>query len=491
MSDSATGLYVNGQWEASSAQVLVRDKFTGAELRSLAGAKAADVDRAAAAARAAAATPLPPRQRAAILEHVAVSLARDGDALARLIVQESGKPFKDARAEVDRAVETVRLSGHAALALHGETVPLDASPGGEHRVGLYLRVPVGVVAAITPFNFPLNLVCHKVAPAIAAGNAVVLKPATTTPLSAVALVERFAAAGLPAGWLNLVVGSGAEVGDALVRNPHVNFITFTGSPPVGFAIKAASGQKRVTLELGNNSGNIVHQDANLPAAAQLLARRAFAQAGQSCISVQRIYVHAPVFDRFQHLIAEATAGLVVGNPMDPDTDVGPLISEAEAERVEAWVQEALAGGAQLVAGGTRAGAMMAPTLLTGTAPTMRVVSDEVFGPVAVLMPYARFEEAVAMVNQSEYGLQAGVFTQDLHRAWHAVRHLSVGGVVINDTSSYRADLMPYGGVGKSGQGREGPRFAVEEMTELRMAVFNLDPAALAAAKTSDEGEGTK
>lgn len=487
MTSTPTGLYIGGQWEQSSAAVLVHDKFTGDRLGTLAGASAADVGRAVAAARAAAGHPLPPRQRAAILEQVAQSLARDADALARIIVQEGGKPLKDARAEVDRAVETVRLSGHAALAIHGETVPLDASPGGEHRMGLYLRVPVGVVAAIAPFNFPLNLVCHKVAPALAAGNAVVLKPATSTPLSAVALVERFAAAGLPPGWLNLVVGSGAAVGDALVRHPGVNFITFTGSPPVGFGIKAASGQKRVTLELGNNSGNIVHSDAHLAVAAELLARRAFSQAGQSCISVQRIYVHAPVFDQFQHLIAGATAALVVGNPMDPATDVGPLISEAEAKRVEEWVQEALAGGARLVAGGTRAGAMMAPTLLASVTPAMRVVSEEVFGPVAVLVPYDRFEDAVAMVNQSAYGLQAGVFTQDLQRAWQAVRNLRVGGVVINDTSSYRADLMPYGGIGQSGQGREGPRFAIEEMTELRMAVFNLDPAAAAPPGAAREG----
>lgn len=467
------GLYINGHWEAGDREVPVVDKFTGEPLATLVGAGAQDVGRAVAAAQAAAARPLPPRQRASILDAAGVSLRAHADDWARLIVREGGKPWKDARAEVDRAAETIALSARAALALHGETVPLDASPGGEQRVGLYIRVPVGVVAAITPFNFPLNLVCHKVAPAIAAGNAVILKPATSTPLSAVRLVELLEASGLPAGFLNLVVGSGSQAGDALVRHPGVNFITFTGSPPVGFGIKAASGRARVTLELGNNSGNIVHSDADLPTAADLLARRAFAQAGQSCISVQRIYVQASVFEAFLALITSATKRLVVGNPLDPETDVGPLISAAEAERVDAWVGQAVEAGAHVVLGGQRTGALMSPTLLTRVTSAMRVVSDEVFGPVAVLMPYDRFEEAVDLVNQSEYGLQAGVFTRDVNRAWYAVRHLHVGGVIINDTSSYRADLMPYGGVGQSGQGREGPRFAVEEMTEIRMAVFNL------------------
>ncbi len=474
MSRDARGLYINGCWEEGTRKVAVVDKYTGANLATLVGATVADVERAVAAARAAATHPLPPRQRAAILEAAAAALRDQADNWARLLVQEAGKPWKDARAEVDRAVETIALSARVALTLHGETVPLDASPGGVERAGFYVRVPVGVVVAITPFNFPLNLVCHKVAPAIAAGNAVVLKPATATPLSSVRLVELLAASGLPAGFLNLVVGTGAEVGDALVRHPGVNFITFTGSPPVGFAIKAASGRARVTLELGNNSGNIVHSDADLPTAANLLAQRAFSQAGQSCISVQRIYVQASVFDAFRELITTASARLVVGNPLDPETDVGPLISVAEAERVEAWVAEAAQGGADVILGGHRTGSLMAPTLLTRVTPTMRVVSDEVFGPVAVLVPYDRFEEAVDLVNQSLYGLQAGVFTRDVNRAWYAVRHLRVGGVIINDTSSYRADLMPYGGVGQSGQGREGPRFAVEEMTEIRMAVFNLE-----------------
>ena len=471
------GLYINGQWERGGRPLTVVDKFTGATLATLVGAHGEDVGRAVAAAQAAAAHPIPPRQRAAVLEAAALSLRDQADDWARVIVQEGGKPWKDARAEVDRAVETMALSARAALSIHGETIPLDASPGGEQRVGLYVRVPVGVVAAITPFNFPLNLVCHKVAPAIAAGNAVVLKPATSTPLSAVRLVELLAASGLPAGLLNLVVGSGAEVGDALVRHAGVNFITFTGSPPVGFGIKAAAGRARVTLELGNNSGKIVHSDADLATAASLLARRAFSQAGQSCISVQRIYVQASVFDAFLELITSATERLVVGNPLDPTTDVGPLISTAEAERVEAWVGEAVQAGAEVVLGGGRTGALMAPTLLTRVTPAMRVVCDEVFGPVAVLVPYDRFEDAVDLINQSEYGLQAGVFTRDVNRAWYAVQHLRVGGVIINDTSSYRADLMPYGGVGLSGQGREGPRFAVEEMTDLRMAVFNLEAPA--------------
>jgi len=472
---TGTGLYVAGQWQETSVSLPVTDKFTGASLGVVAVADQAAVDRAVAAAREASRRPLSPRERARVLDQVAAQLESEADPFARLIAQEGGKPWKDARAEVDRAVETLRVSARAALAIHGETVPLDAAPGGEQRVGLYIRVPVGVVAAITPFNFPLNLVCHKVGPALAAGNAVVLKPASATPLSAIRLVELFAEAQLAPGYLNLVVGSGSQVGDALVRHPQVDFVTFTGSAPVGLAIKAASGLKRITLELGNNSGNIVHADADLDLAAELLARRAFAQAGQSCISVQRIYVHTSVYDPFLTRLAAATRSLRVGNPLDPTTDVGPLIAESEAERVEQWIAEAVAGGAQVAVGGTRSGAVVMPTVLTKTTPTMRVVADEVFGPVAAVMPYDTFEDAVAMVNQSEYGLQAGVFTRDVARAWYAVQHLHVGGVIINDTSSYRADLMPYGGVGKSGQGREGPHFAVEEMTELRMAVFNLIP----------------
>jgi acyl-CoA reductase-like NAD-dependent aldehyde dehydrogenase len=469
-----TGLYVGGSWRDGERRLLVHHKYTGAELAHLVEAGPADVDAAVAAARDALARErLPAYRRYRILKEVAERIEAEREVLALTIAREGGKPLKDARAEVLRAVETVTLSAEEAKRIHGETVPLDAAPGVEGKIGVFLRVPVGVVAAITPFNFPLNLVVHKVAPAIAAGCAVVLKPASTTPLTAIRLVELFEQAGLPPGYLNLVLGPGGTVGMDLVRHPDVRMVTFTGSPPVGRRIHEAAGLKKVTLELGNSSANVVHKDADLPRAARLLAQKAFSSAGQFCISVQRIYVHEEVFDAFGKLLAEAAGALVVGDPEDEATDVGPMISEGEARRVESWVLEALDGGARLIAGGTRQGALVPPTLLTDVRADMKVVSQEVFGPVASIVPYRTEEEAIRLVNGTVYGLQAGVFTRDLGFAWRCAQEIEAGGVVVNDTSSFRADLMPYGGVKESGIGREGPRYAVEEMTEVRMVVFHL------------------
>jgi acyl-CoA reductase-like NAD-dependent aldehyde dehydrogenase len=472
--EHATGLYINGRWEAGTAVVPVVDKYSGEVLKEVGVATRNDVDRAVASAkRAMRERPLSARERHDILLRAAALIEARAEDFARMIVHEGGKPLKDARTEVIRGIETVTLSAEEAKRIHGETVPLDSAPGGAGRVGVYIRVPVGVVAAISPFNFPLNLVVHKVAPALAAGCAVVLKPATTTPLTACLLVDVLEEAGLPPGYVNLVVGSGATVGDWLVQHPDVQMVTFTGSPPVGQRIKERSGLKRVTLELGNNSGNLVHDDARLDVAADLLARRAFGSAGQFCVSVQRIYVQERVVEAFTDLIVKATERLKTGDPNDPDTDVGPLISEAEAERVIQWVDEAVAGGARVLTGGRRRGAFVEPTLLTDVDPAMKVVCQEVFGPVASIIPYGTFEEGLAMLNDTPYGLQAGVFTNRLDLAWKAAQEVHAGGVIINDTSAYRADLMPYGGVGLSGIGREGPRFAVEEMSEIRMVVFNL------------------
>ncbi len=471
--DGATGLYINGHWLESSQSIDVTNKYTGTVIRTVAAADPAAIDEAVAAARSAWQKPIPAHERSAILRRTADLVREHHGEFARMIAQEGGKPLKDASAEVNRALETLTLSAEEARRIHGETIPFDAAPGSENRMGFTLRVPKGVVAAIAPFNFPINLVVHKVGPAIAAGCPVVLKPATTTPLTAVMLAEVLEAAGLPPGYFNLVIGPGGAIGDYLVKHPGINMVTFTGSPPVGEHIRAIAGLKQVVLELGNNSGNIVHSDADWKTAARILSQKAYGSAGQFCISVQRIFVHRPIFDEFSQAFVEETSKLKVGDPLDPTVDVGPLITEGEASRVKEWVDEALAQGARLLGGGERHGSVVLPTVLTDVRPDMKVVQQEVFGPVACLIAYDTFEEALERLNDSAYGLQAGVFTQDLGRAWQAARTIECGGVMINDSSAYRADLMPYGGVRMSGIGREGPRYAVEEMTELRTVVFNL------------------
>jgi acyl-CoA reductase-like NAD-dependent aldehyde dehydrogenase len=469
-----TGLYINGEWLESSEKMKVYDKFSDEVIGEVAVAGRQNIDEAIKAANEAMKSrPLPAHERYEILKRTAELVKKNAEEIETLIAREGGKPLKDAIAEVNRAVAVITTSSEEAKRIHGETVPLDAVPGSENRMGLYIRVPVGVIAAVTPFNFPINLVVHKVAPAIAAGCAVVLKPASTTPLTAIFLCKLLEEAGLPKGYINLVVGSGRTVGDYLVAHPGNKMITFTGSPSVGLQIKKNSGFNRVTLELGNNSGNIVHEDADLDLAADLLAKRAFGSAGQFCVSVQRIYVQENVLEYFTQKMVEATNRLVIGNPLDEATDVGPMISLKEAERVEEWVREAVQEGAEIIVGGNREGAVMQPTLLKNVNPKMKVVCEEVFGPLASIIPYKTFDEAIEYVNDSEYGLQAGVFTNNIELAWKAAKTISTGGVIINDTSSYRADIMPYGGIDKSGAGREGPRFAVEEMTEIRMVVFNL------------------
>ncbi|NTW36254.1 MAG: aldehyde dehydrogenase family protein, partial [Syntrophobacteraceae bacterium] len=342
---------------------------------------------------------------------------------------------------------------------------------GEGRLGFYLRSPVGVVAAVTPFNFPLNLVAHKVGPALAAGCCVVLKPASTTPLTALRLGEILEEAGLPPGVFNVVVGSGDTVGDWLVTHPLVSKVSFTGSPSVGEAIIRRAGLKRVTLELGNNSGTIIEPDADLDDAVPRCVMSAFANSGQVCISLQRLYVHRAIAADFTRRFVEATGKLVVGNPLDRDCDVGPMISESEAARVEAWVKEAVAEGARVLIGGKREGAMFQPTVLADVRPEMKVMCIEAFAPLVSIYEHERFEDAVRMVDDSPYGLQAGVYTRDIGKALRAVDQINAGGIMINDTSIFRVDHMPYGGIKMSGLGREGVRFAVEEMTNLKMVVI--------------------
>ena len=417
--------------------------------------------------------PLPAHKRAEILVRVAGALGKRADEAARTISAEAGKPLKTARVEVARAMSTFTMAAVEARKLTGETVPMDASQAGEGKLAFTLRRPIGVVGAISPFNFPLNLVAHKIAPALAAGCAVVLKPASQTPLSALLLAELELEAGLPPGWLNVVIGPSAEIGDVLVEDERVRLITFTGSGAVGWKLAERAPRKRVNLELGNATPVIVEPDADVEDAAARMAANAFSFAGQSCISVQRIYVHRDVYDDFKAFFLPRVEALKVGDPADEDTDVGPLISREERDRVLAWVEEARAGGAAILTGGELDGQLLRPTVVERPAPDARLACEEAFGPVCTLQPYDTLDEAIALANGTRYGLQAGIFTTTLTTAARAARGLEFGGVTVNEAPTFRADQMPYGGVKDSGNTREGPAWAVRAMTEERLVVIQL------------------
>jgi acyl-CoA reductase-like NAD-dependent aldehyde dehydrogenase len=418
------------------------------------------------------ASALPAHERAAILDRAAVAVADEIEPLARTMAEESAKPIRIARAEARRAVETFRFAAAAARTLTGETVPLDASPPGQGKLGLVLRVPVGVIAAISPFNFPLNLVAHKVAPAIAAGCPVVLKPASATPLTALALAGLLLdRCGLPPGWLQVVTCSG-QVAEHLVTHPDVAMVTFTGSPDVGWGIRERAPRKRVSLELGNNTPVIIEPDGDLAAAAKKVAVGGFSFGGQSCISVQRVLAHASVVEAFTEALVAEVGQLVVGDPMDDDTDLSALIDPGETDRVRRWVDEAAADGATVrVGGGLSPDGVLVPTVLTGVRPDMEVSRTEVFGPVVGIQAYDTLDEAIALANDTRYGLQAGIFTASVATALQAARQLDFGGVLVNEVPTWRADQMPYGGVRDSGNAKEGPAWAVREMTDERMVVI--------------------
>jgi acyl-CoA reductase-like NAD-dependent aldehyde dehydrogenase len=471
----AHGMLIDGVWSGAAEGIDVIDKYTDEVIGTVPAATKDDVTRATAAAKAAFASwgETPAHRRSKILLKTAEGLAARQDEIATIIAREAGKAWKYAVAEVQRSVETFTFAAEEAKRIHGETIPMDASVFGENRVGYYVRTPMGVVGAITPFNFPLNLVAHKVAPALAAGNTMVLKPAHETSLTAVKLGEALEAAGLPKGVFNIVHGEGRIVGEALVRDPIPAKITFTGSPPVGQHIMAVAGLKRVTLELGNNSGTIIEPDADLDKAVPRCVVSAFANSGQICISLQRIYVHEQIAKQFIERFVKATAALKVGNPVEKDCDVGPLIATAAAEKAEQWIREAVADGARCLIGGKREGRVLWPTVLVDTRPDMKVMCEEAFAPLVSIVSYKDFDEALRLLNDSPFGLQAGLYTQDLRKAFAAVRKVDVGGMMINDTSIFRVDHMPYGGNKLSGIGREGVRFAIEEMTNLRMVCFNL------------------
>ena len=415
---------------------------------------------------------LPPHKRSDILLNTSFALTEREEELAETITKESGKPIVYSLAEVDRAAETFRFASEEAKRIHGETIPMGASKGSENRTAFFERFPLGVIGAISPFNFPLNLVAHKLAPAIAAGNAIVLKPAEQTPLTALMLGEILLDAGLPKEAINIVTG-GASTGAALVRDERLKMITFTGSPPVGREIKAGAGMKKVTLELGSNSAVIIEADANIDAAVTRSLMGAFANSGQVCISLQRIYLHRDIYEEFKTMFVEKAKKLKSGDPMDPETEIGPLIDQGAAQRSFDWICEAADSGAKVLCGGGREGTFLEPTVLEEVVPDMNVVCKEVFAPIVSLIPYSDFDSAIEMVNDSIYGLQAGIYTNDINKAFKAFRKLEVGGVIINDVPTYRTDHMPYGGIKESGLGREGLKYAIEEMTEMKTLILNL------------------
>ena len=454
-------------------EIVVRSPYDGHEIERVPACGRDEVERAVGNAVAVhRAGPLPQWQRAEILDRAARLLGERTEEFARIIAEEAAKPIKTARVEANRAVSTFTFAATEARRLAGEMVPLEAADVGEGKLGFTLRVPVGVVGAISPFNFPLNLVAHKLAPAIAAGCPVVLKPASQTPLSAIALAELLLdECGLPAGHLSVVTGGGGTVGNAIVDDPDIALITFTGSPEVGWGIRARAPHKKVGLELGNNAPVIVQPDGDVTTAATKISVAGFSHAGQSCISTQRIYLHEEIADAFLDVLLPRVDALVVGDPLDEATDVSALISRGERDRVESWIDEAVAAGAKVAAGGTERNGVLAPTVLTNVQPDMKVCSQEVFGPVVAVQTYTEVDDAFDLANETRYGLQAAIFTRDLPLALRAARELDFGGVLVNEVPTWRADQMPYGGVRDSGNTREGPHYAVHEMTEARLVVL--------------------
>lgn len=415
--------------------------------------------------------PMPGYERASVLRRVQASIVGRLEEIATAITRETGKTIRDTREEVRRASETIGLCAEEAIRITGEQVPMDGSANGAGKLALLMRFPVGVVAGIVPFNAPFNLTCHKLGPAFAAGNAVVIKSPPESPTCVQLAVELFIAAGMPPAAVSLLHG-GTPTGEALVRHPGVDFITFTGSTRGGAAVKQAAGMRRVLLELGGLGPNIVHGDADVGRAATMTANHGVRLAGQSCISVQNLFVHRTIVDAFIEQQTAVVSGMVVGDPMDARTDIGPVIDERAAARIESWLREAQKAGARVLSGGTREGALVAPTLITDVVPSMKVVCQEIFGPVIVIRPYDDLKEPIEWINQSGFGLNCGIFTRSLDVAFRAIREIECGGVIINGSSTFRPDQIPYGGIKNSGLGREGPRYAVMEMTEQKLVVFN-------------------
>ena len=468
------GFYLSGKWLEEGTPVEIRSPYDGTPLATVFQGTADHAERAIqSAVRAFGSTRrLPAFERQRVLRSIAQHITSRKEDFARTLAQESGKPLKQARTEVERGIFTFIVAAEETTRIPGEYLSLDWQQFTSGRWGIVRRFPIGPIAGITPFNFPLNLVAHKVAPAIAAGCPIILKPAPQTPLTAFLLAEAVEQAGLPDGAFNVLPLSNEDAG-LLVTDDRIKLISFTGSAPVGWDIKRRAGKKKVVLELGGNAGVIVHGDTDLAWAAERCVTGGFSYAGQTCISVQRILVERPAFTKFRDLLIAGVSKLKVGDPMDDATDLGPLIRESDAIRATQWVQEAVQDGATLLCGGKRRGSVMEPTVLTGTRPDMKVNCQEIFGPVVTLEGYDDFAQALRLINESPYGLQAGVFTRDAARIFQAFEELEVGGVIAGDVPSFRIDHMPYGGVKDSGLGREGLRYAIEDMTEPRLLVMNM------------------
>jgi acyl-CoA reductase-like NAD-dependent aldehyde dehydrogenase len=467
------GLLIGGEWVRRSRTIDVKNPFDGQRVAAVALATTDDVRAAVSAAEAALAIDFPLHARYDVLMRAAARIEAYQDDYARAIAGEGSKTIREARREPPRAATILRLAAEEGRHLAGETLPFDSRAGSENRVGYYFRFPVGIVAAITPFNDPLAMVAHKVGPALAVGNAVVLKPASSTPLSALRLAGDLMAAGLPPGRLNIVTGSGEEIGPALVSDPRVRLVTFTGGVATGERIARAAGLKKLSMELGSNSPVIVMPDARLDRAVAAISDGAFAQAGQNCLGVQRVFVHDAVYDAFKTPFLGHVSRLEAGSSLDEAVDVCAMIDERQAARVESWIQEAVGTGARLLAGGQRHGAVVWPTVLENVARGARLDCDEAYGPVVALYRVASLDEAIERANAVRYGLHAAIFTESLRDAFTAVQRLAVGAVIVNDSTDYRLDVMPFGGTKLSGIGREGVRFASKEMTETRVVCLNL------------------
>ncbi|MBU8877508.1 aldehyde dehydrogenase family protein [Bacillus sp. FJAT-29790] len=467
-------LFINGKWMEAKNYTPLRSPYSGDVIAEIPLATVEEVDMALAAAYDARKTmaAMPSHRRAMILENLANLLEKRFDEAAEIIATEAAKPITTARGEVARTIQTYKFAAEEAKRIKGETIPMDAAPGGEGRVAYTVREPLGVIGAITPFNFPMNLVAHKVGPAIASGNTVVLKPATQTPLSAYFLAELVQEAGLPDGVLNVITGSGALIGEKIVTDDRVQKISFTGSPAVGIGIRNKAGLKRVTLELGSNAAVIIDNGVNLDKLISRCVTGAFAFQGQVCIALQRVYVHEELYESFVDKFIAATKQLKIGDPLDPSTEVTALISPNDVQRTLDWIQEAEQGGAKVALGGTAEGNILLPTILLEADSCLKVSCQEVFAPIVLINKIKSVDEAIELVNDSKYGLQAGVYTDNVNTAFDAADKLHVGGVMINDIPTYRADHMPYGGVKESGIGREGVKYAIEEMTEQKLVVFN-------------------
>ncbi|PLR82986.1 aldehyde dehydrogenase [Bacillus canaveralius] len=468
-------LYIDGQWLEGREYEGLRSPYNQEVIAQIPLADNADVEAAISSAQKAATIMrnMTTLERSEILERVAELFQEKQEECALILAKENAKPLKSARAEILRTIETYKFASEEAKRIHGETIPLDAAKGGKGRFGYTKREPLGVIGAITPFNFPFNLTAHKLGPAFAAGNTVVLKPASQTPLSAFMTAKIFEEAGLPKGALNVITGKGRAIGDLIVTDPRVKMITFTGSVPVGMGIKNKSGLKRVTLELGSNAAVIVDSVSDLDSTVARCVEGSFNFAGQVCISVQRIYVRQDLFNTFVEKMIEYTKLLVLGDPRCEETDVSALIHPGETDRIESWVAEAEKAGATIAYGGKREGAVFQPTIIVNGGKDLSISCNEAFGPIVVVNSYDKWDEAINFVNDSDYGLQAGVYTTNIQKAFDAVERLEVGGVIINDIPSFRVDHMPYGGVKNSGVGKEGVKYSTEEMTELKFVSFKL------------------